>query len=211
MLEDADIPTFRGPLVLDGRYVHLEPPSLDMAEELAREAADPEIWRYRPPGYCGTPETMRADLVRVIGENAAGTRQASVIRLKATGALVGVTGFMDIRRKDKGVEIGGTWLGRRRWRTPLNTECKYLLLQRAFEVEKVNRVQIKTDTRNVRSATAIARLGAVREGVLRAQMILPDGYVRDTVMFSIIAPEWPEVKRRLEGFLERPWTPPKET
>jgi RimJ/RimL family protein N-acetyltransferase len=99
------------------------------------------------------------------------------------------------------VEIGSTWHGRAFWRTAINTECKFLLLRHAFETLGCNRVQLKTDARNARSQAAIARLGAVREGVLRSQMVMPDGWVRDTVMFSIIAAEWAGVKARLEARL----------
>lgn len=99
------------------------------------------------------------------------------------------------------VEIGWTWLARACWRTPLNTECKYLLLKHAFEDWQCIRVQLKTDLRNERSQRAIERLGAVREGVLRKAVIVKDGYQRTSVYYSILDDEWAEVKARLEGFL----------
>ena len=114
---------------------------------------------------------------------------------------VGMTRFLQIDRENRSVEVGGTWLGRDYWRTPLNTESKLLMLRYAFEVEKVNRVQLQTDLRNVRSQTAIERIGAVREGVLRDHAILWNGYVRSSVVYSILANEWPAVKHRLEEYL----------
>jgi RimJ/RimL family protein N-acetyltransferase len=114
----------------------------------------------------------------------------------------GGTTLFDDHEAHKRVEIGYTWLSKFAWRTPINTECKYLLLRHAFEVLGLNRVQLKTDARNLRSQTAIARLGALREGVWRTHTVMPDGWVRDSVMFSIVAPEWPGVKARLEGLLE---------
>ncbi len=108
---------------------------------------------------------------------------------------------MDVRAAHQGVEIGGTWYGAEFRRTAVNTECKYLLLRHAFEAMDCIRVQFKTDLRNERSQRAIERLGAVREGVLRNHMILPDGTIRDSVYYSILAHEWPYVRKRLEAIL----------
>jgi RimJ/RimL family protein N-acetyltransferase len=105
--------------------------------------------------------------------------------------------------KDRGLEIGGTWYGTEFQRTAVNTECKYLLLRHAFETLGCIRVQLKTDRRNERSQKAIERIGAVKEGVLRNHMILPNGSYRDSVFYSVIEPEWPTVKKRLEEMLER--------
>ena len=110
---------------------------------------------------------------------------------------------MNIEPSNRSVEIGGTWYGLAYQRTGINTECKYLLLRHAFEVWGCLRVQLKTDLLNLRSQAAIERIGAVKEGVLRNHMVLPDGRIRDTVMYSIIKAEWPAVKARLEGLMER--------
>ncbi|MCW3060214.1 MAG: family N-acetyltransferase [Capsulimonas sp.] len=115
--------------------------------------------------------------------------------------IVGSTRYMDISLPHKSLEIGWTWLSPEVHRTAVNTECKYLLLQHAFEALGMNRVQLKTDSRNERSQRAIERIGGVREGVLRRHRVLPDGYVRDSVYFSVIAEEWPAVKARLEGMM----------
>lgn len=121
----------------------------------------------------------------------------------ARDEAVGGTTLFDYSEAHRRVEIGYTWLAKSAWRTPVNTECKFLLLRHAFETLGCNRVQLKTDSRNERSQAAIARLGAVREGVLRAHMVMPDGWLRDSVMFSITAPEWPAVKTRLEQLMKR--------
>jgi RimJ/RimL family protein N-acetyltransferase len=121
----------------------------------------------------------------------------------AAGSAVGSTSLYDVSTRHRHLEIGRTWLGRPAWRTAVNTECKLLLLEHCFERLDALRVQLKTDARNLRSQAAIERLGAVREGVLRHHMVMPDGYVRDTVMYSVIAPEWPAVRARLEGLMAR--------
>jgi len=115
--------------------------------------------------------------------------------------IVGSTRLADISFPNRGVEIGWTWLDPSVWRTPINTECKYLLLKHCFETLDMIRVCLKTDSRNVRSQRAIERLGARREGILRSHRILPDGYARDSVYYSILASEWPDVRQTLEHSL----------
>ena len=114
-----------------------------------------------------------------------------------TSQAIGMTRFMDIRPQDRALEIGGTWYAPSYQRTAVNTESKLLLLTHAFEVVGCIRVQFKTDSRNVQSQQALERIGAVREGVLRSHMVLSDGYIRDSVYYSIIASEWPQVKANL--------------
>jgi RimJ/RimL family protein N-acetyltransferase len=126
----------------------------------------------------------------------------AVVHLES-GRIAGATRYMEIRPADRGLEIGGTWYGIEFQRTAVNTECKYLLLQHAFEELKCIRVQFKTDSRNVRSQRAIERIGAVREGMLRNHMILPDGTFRHSVYYSILDSEWPAVKALLQGKLDR--------
>jgi RimJ/RimL family protein N-acetyltransferase len=120
---------------------------------------------------------------------------------RAPGRAIGSTRYLDIRREHRGLEIGWTWLGRAWQRTAANTECKLLLLEHAFEALGALRVQLKTDARNLASQRAIERIGAVREGVLRAHMVVREGFVRDSVMYAVTAGEWPEVKGKLEGLL----------
>jgi RimJ/RimL family protein N-acetyltransferase len=121
----------------------------------------------------------------------------------ASGRVAGATRYLNIMPKDRGLEIGGTWYGLEFQRTVVNTECKYLLLRHAFETLGAIRVQLKTDSRNLRSQKAIERLGAVKEGVLRNHMVLPDGTIRHSVFYSILDLEWSEIKKRLENFLAR--------
>jgi len=148
------------------------------------------------------PGRLRAWMEQVIaGEMARGEAVAFAIRELTGGRIAGCTSYMDIHPKDRGVEIGRTWVGTAYQRTAVNTTAKYLLLRHAFETLGANRVQIKTDERNLQSQAAIARLGAQREGILRAHKVLPDGYLRNTVMYSVTAAEWPAVKSRLESFL----------
>jgi RimJ/RimL family protein N-acetyltransferase len=190
------------PVTLCGRLVRLEPLSLGHAPSLFQALAiDPTIWRWwreiPPTEVAG----MEAFLQGLLNEQAAGRVIAFAQVEAATGRPVGSTTYMNISRRDRGLEIGNTWLGKPWQRTGMNTEAKYLLLRHAFEDLGAVRVQLKTDSRNVQSQTAIARLGAVREGVLRKHMLVRDGYFRDTVMFSITDTEWPGVKTRLEQFL----------
>jgi RimJ/RimL family protein N-acetyltransferase len=121
--------------------------------------------------------------------------------LLQSGQAIGCTRYMTIEHQNHNLEIGGTWYGKPYQGSGVNTECKYLLLQYAFENLDCLRVHFKTDLRNLRSQHAIERLGAVREGVVRNHIILPDGYVRSSVIYSILAQEWPQVKKNLESRL----------
>lgn len=192
------------PVTLTGRFVRLEPLSERHTLDLARAGADESIWRYMPYGPVTTEARMRAWIQDLLErQQRGGDLPFAVIHLES-GRAVGATRYMDIRPEHRGLEIGGTWYGLAYQRTSVNTESKYLLFTYAFETLGCIRVQLKTDLRNERSQRAIERLGAVREGVLRNHMILPDGYLRSSVMYSVIAEEWPGVKRRLEAKLARP-------
>jgi RimJ/RimL family protein N-acetyltransferase len=189
------------PVVLEGEAVRLEPLELRHAVDLAVAGAEPEIWAYLPCGPVLGVEAMQHWIAERLAQDATGGSLGFAIVARTTGRAVGSTSYLDIARGDRRLEIGATWLGREVRRTRVNTECKRLLLGHAFEQLGVGRVQLKTDARNLRSQLAIERLGAQREGVLRAHMVLWDGFVRDTVMYSIIAAEWPAVKARLEAML----------
>jgi len=128
---------------------------------------------------------------------------AYAMQLNTTGELVGVSTYMDIRAEHKGLEIGSTWISKPYRGTVINPESKLLMLANAFENFGAHRVQLKCDGRNIQSQAAIAKLGAQREGVLRKHMVALDGFVRDTVMFSIIQAEWPEVRAGLEARIAR--------
>jgi RimJ/RimL family protein N-acetyltransferase len=186
------------PTTLAGHRVRLEPLTHAHAPDLQAVTGDPELWRYMSFGSLADPGNLRTWIDAMIAERQRGDGHAFAIVDLASGRAIGSSSYFDFTDKDRWVEIGRTWLGRPYWRTAINTECKYLLLRNGFEELKLNRVQLKTDARNLRSQAAISRLGAVREGVLRAHMVMSDGYLRDTVMYSITASEWPAVKAGLE-------------
>lgn len=186
------------PITLTGRVVQLEPLTEAHAPALMRAGQDPNIWRYMPYGLPRTEADFLALVHDLLARQARGTDLVFAVRHLATDKIVGSTRYLDIQPRHRSVEIGGTWYDPAFQRTAVNTECKYLLLTHAFETLDCIRVQIKTDLRNERSQRAIERLGAVREGVLRHSMIMPDGHHRDSVYYSILAAEWPAVKARLE-------------
>ena len=200
---------FRPPVVLDGRYVRLVPLARDLAEELARAGTEPEIWRYMTVGPRSSLDAMRELIELLLQRQADGLDLPFAVLERAGPRAIGMTRFLDIDRSHRRVEIGGTWYSPEYQRTPVNTECKRLLLGYAFEVEGVQRVQLKTDLRNLRSQRAIERIGATREGVLRDHMLLPDGYVRSSVVYSVVRSEWPSVREHLDALLARPWDDPR--
>lgn len=189
------------PVTLSGRFVRLEPLAETHVPDLARVAGDESIWRYMLYGTIQSEDQMLAWVRDLLERQARGTDLPFAVIHTGSGKAIGATRYLDIRPADRGIEIGGTWYGADYQRTAVNTECKYLLLTHAFEQLGCLRVQFKTDLRNVRSQQAIERIGATREGVLRAHMVTPEGHIRDSVYFSIIAPEWPQVKALLEGKL----------
>lgn len=189
------------PVVLTGRHVRLEPLTPAHAESLWPHADEPAIWLYMPYGKVNTVDRLRDVINDLLRRQAAGTDLCFAVVDLATGAPIGMTRYMTIERGNHGLEIGGTWYGKDFRRTAVNTECKYLLMRHAFESLGCIRVQLKTDLRNERSQRAIERLGATREGVLRKNIIMPDGYQRSSVIYSVIDDEWPSVKKRLEQFL----------
>ncbi len=191
------------PVTLTGRYVRLEPLSEAHVRGLAAIGAEQSIWQYMPYGFVQTEDDMRGWVRDLLAHAAEGTDLPFAAIDLASGCVAGATRYMEIRPAHYGLEIGGTWYGAQYRRTPVNTECKYLLLEHAFERLQCIRVQLKTDSRNERSQRAIERLGAVREGVLRKHLILPDGHVRDSIYYSILDTEWPGVKVRLQEMLAR--------
>jgi RimJ/RimL family protein N-acetyltransferase len=185
-------------LTLEGRVVRLEPLEERHRDDLLEAAADPSIFQFMSTDL-SVPEAWAAYLEDALRPEF--VAWATVDR--ASGKAIGSTRFGDIDPNSDRVEIGWTWVTPAFQRTAVNTEAKLLQLTYAFETLGAGRVALKTDGRNERSQAAIARLGAVREGTLRRHMRLPNGYVRDTVYFSILADEWPAVKARLEERLAR--------
>ena len=189
------------PVVLTGQFVRLEPLTEDHTASLAAVGMDESIWEYMPYGAMNNEDDIRRWVRTILDRRAEGTDLPFVVMHKASGRVAGTTRYMEIRPEHNGLEIGGTWYGAEFRRTQVNTECKYLLLRQAFEELGCIRVQLKTDSRNERSQRAIERLGAVKEGMHRNHMILPDGYIRHSIYYSIINSEWPQVKSRLEQML----------
>ncbi len=191
----ADI--WKTPIILVGTAVRLEPLTMAHVPELAAVGCDDRIWHLMRYGLIRTEEDMRAWVEKRLEEQAAGTDLPFTVIHLASGRVAGATRYMEIHPEHRKLEIGGTWYGLEFQRTAVNTECKYLLLEYAFEVLRAIRVQFKADLRNERSWRAIERIGAKREGILRNHMILPDGSIRDSIYYSIIDSEWPDVKERL--------------
>jgi len=190
---------------LRGKAVRLEPLQEAHIDALCGIGFDPEVTRFMA-------ETMRTrrDMARYVG-NALAAREAGkaipfVTILQSPGAadrIVGTTRFLEIDCNNRRMEIGATWLGKQWQRSRVNTEAKYLMLRHAFEELKSIRIELKTDSLNVRSRAAILRIGAVQEGVFRNHVITEQGRIRHSVYFSIVAEDWPAVKTRLEAMLER--------
>ena len=199
--------SFRTPLTLSGQWVRLVPLERGHAPALSAAARDPEIGRLMLEGPGTTLREMETFIGLVLERQEAGTDLGFTTLLRSEDRPVGMTRYLNIDRANQSVEIGGTWLDSALWRSPLNTESKYLLLRHAFEEEGVHRVSLQTDLRNERSQKAIARLGAVREAVFRDDKLLRDGSFRTSVVYGILVSEWPRVKRSLEAMLEREWTP----
>jgi RimJ/RimL family protein N-acetyltransferase len=193
---------FVQPVTLTGRHATLEPLSPDHAAGLREAAADGELhqlWYTSVP----TPEGMEAEIRRRLDLQARDLMQPFAVR-DAAGRLAGMTTYMNVDGANRRVEIGSTWYARRVQRTGLNTECKLMLLRHAFETLDCIAVEFRTHWMNHQSRAAIARLGAKQDGGLRSHSRMPDGSLRDTVVFSIIASEWPTVRAHLQFQLERP-------
>lgn len=187
--------------------MRLDPLRADHADALVAAAADGELWNS-PVTVVPSRDTVNEYLHAALEPQSLGSELAFVIVQKkpANGAsdrIVGTTRFYEIRPLDRGVAIGYTWLSVSVQRTPINTETKLLLLTHAFEHWKCIRVELITDLLNRQSRAAILRLGAKEEGILRNHLIMPNGRIRDSVCFSIIDAEWPEVKAGLMQKLAR--------
>jgi RimJ/RimL family protein N-acetyltransferase len=186
---------------LVGEHVRLEPLARAHADGLRAAAADGELWKL---WYTSVPAPAAAEayIDTALAAHAEGKALPFVVK-DAAGTVVGSTRFGNVEAAHRRLEIGWTWYAKRVQRTALNTEAKRLLLTHAFEMLGANVVQLCTHWFNQRSREAIARLGAKQDGVLRSHMLMPDGGVRDTVVFSIIACEWPAVRQNLDARLGR--------
>ena len=192
------------PVTLQGGSVRLEPIRREHCQPLwesAKNSAD-EIFRWIPYPMRSLAE-FETWTEKAFAEQDRGESLVFTTIDQASGSPAGSTRFMNIDRSNRRVEIGSTWLAPRFQRTAVNTEAKYLMLRYAFETWNCLRVELKTDALNQKSRNAIARIGAKEEGTLRQHLITWTGRVRDTVYFSILEAEWPQVKRMLEEKLKR--------
>lgn len=191
------------PVTLQGQLVRLEPLRLEHAAALFEASRDPGLWTYKPVSQPRSLIEMEQLIASVLhNQQAGGCLPFAIVSLERERA-VGETRYHSFMLQDYGLEIGWTWLTPSVQRTGVNTECKYLLLRHAFEVWNTIRVQFRTHHLNTNSQRALERLGAVKEGMLRNQLILPDGSYRHTVYYSIIQSEWPSVKARIEKMMHR--------
>jgi N-acetyltransferase len=190
------------PVTLRGAHAVLEPLSHEHHDGLCQATADgqlSQLWYTLVP----SPETMRAEIDRRLSLWEKGTMLPFTVRHLPSGGIVGMTTYMNVDSANRHVEIGSTWYARSAQRTALNTACKYLLLRHAFETLDVIAVEFRTHFFNHQSRRAIERLGAKQDGILRNHMRMPNGTLRDTVVYSILPPEWPAVKAHLEAQLAR--------
>jgi N-acetyltransferase len=184
------------PVTLRGEHARLEPLSHDHLAGLVEAVKDGELFRL---WYTAVPkpEDMTKEIDRRLGLQKAGAMLPFTV-FDAAGRIAGMSTYMNVDAANRRVEIGSTWYARRAQRTPLNTQCKLLLLAHAFEAIDCIAVEFRTHFFNHQSRRAIERLGAKQDGILRNHQIAPNGTLRDTVVFSIIASEWPTVKAHLE-------------
>jgi RimJ/RimL family protein N-acetyltransferase len=196
---------FLQPIVLEGRHVQLEPLTQAHGPALVAAASDGELWRL---WYTGVPEAagIGAYIEQALAGMTDGTVLAFAVRDRASGTLLGSTRYCHAEAAQRRLEIGYTWYGASVQRSAVNTECKYLLLRHAFEALDCIAVELRTHWMNQRSRAAIERLGAKQDGVLRNHRIMPDGSLRDTVVYSIIASEWPAVRQHLTFKLQQDYS-----
>ncbi|MEB0043266.1 MULTISPECIES: GNAT family protein [unclassified Pseudomonas] len=187
---------------LTGLTVELQPLQLRHTPQLLDAAADGQLWSMTLTVVPG-PDTVEQYVSTALEGRQAGTVMPFAIIQRETGKLVGSTRFWKIDRKNRKLEIGHTWLSESVQRSGINTEVKHLLLMYAFEVMHCVRVQFTTDELNEKSRAAILRIGATQEGIVRHERIMPDGRKRNSVRFSIIDSEWPNVKASLEAKMRR--------
>lgn len=199
----AAAPAFVQPVILRDRGVRLEPLSPDHEAGLKAAAADGELWRLRVTSV-PEPENTLAYIATALKMREQGHRFAFAVIDEASGTVLGSTSFHDIIPEVKRVEIGYTWYAKRVQRSHVNTTCKLLMMGHAFDTLGCHVVGWRTDNFNFASQAAIERLGAKKDGVIRGHALRRDGTIRDTVMYSLRAGEWPEVRAQLLYLRDRP-------
>ena len=190
------------PSTLTGGTIELQPLRAEHAPAILSAAADGKLWELKVT-VIPSPDSIDAYIVKALAGQADGSMMPFVIVRRDTGEIVGSTRFWKVDRVNRKLEIGHTFISQSVQKSGVNTEAKLLLLTHAFEVMDCVRVQFTTDELNEKSRAAILRLGAVQEGIVRHERIMPDGRKRNSVRFSIIDPEWPQVKAGLLARLVR--------
>ena len=190
------------PVELRGSHAVLRPLAIEHETGLCEAARDGELWRLWYTSV-PSPEGMAAEIRRRLALQAVGSMLPFTV-FDATGRIAGMTTYMHIDAANRRLEIGSTWTRASAQRTPLNTQCKRLLLGHAFEALDCIAVEFRTHRLNTHSRRAIERLGAQLDGVLRAHLRTADGSLRDTAVYSITAAEWPAVRSHLDWQLARP-------
>jgi RimJ/RimL family protein N-acetyltransferase len=186
------------PITLTGTRVQLQPLSESHLDPLSEVGLDPDLWKWIPIQVIDRDQMLRY-IQSALAEQQKGVSIPFATIDRASNKVVGSTRFMSIDVPNKRLEIGATWIAKPWQRTSINTEAKYLMMRHAFETLGCNRVEWKTDALNTQSRNAILRLGAKQEGIFRHHVVTWTGRLRDSVYFSVIAPEWPEVKKGLEA------------
>ena len=189
------------PVVLTGPHLVLEPLARSHVPDLLEAAADPRVWRW----LSVPPPRSEADVAAMVDQARADAARLA-FAVVVDGRAVGSTSYLDVDVALGGLEVGWTWYRPEVWASAVNPACKLLLLTHAFDVLEVERVLLKTDALNTRSRAAITRLGAQYDGTLRHHRRRPDGSVRDSALFSVLAAEWPDVRRGLAERLAAPAT-----
>tara|TARA_Y100000815_G_C13265645_1_gene471000 strand:+ start:335 stop:934 length:600 start_codon:yes stop_codon:yes gene_type:complete len=190
------------PMMLQGNLVRLEPLTLDHAPGLLNIAQDESIWQFFAMDAPRVLDEAEQWIKGRLSDQEAGQRLPFAVISLADGEFAGSTGYSEINKTNRTIAIA-SWYGVKYQRTGVNTECKYMLLKYAFEEFGAFRVSLNVDVKNMRSRRAVERIGGVQEGLLRKQRIRKDGTHRDTVIYGFTDDDWPRVKERLEGFMER--------
>lgn len=189
-------------LIIEGNTITLVPLEMKYKEQLYEAINNPDVWKYTWREV-KTFDDIEQMLLIAVQNKDDGKQLPFIVKDKLSGEVIGTTRIGDIDIANRNVEIGWTWLSPSVWRTKVNTECKFLLLQYCFEELKVLRVQFSISGQNIRSQKAVERIGAVKEGTFRKHRVKADGTIHDNIFYSIVDTEWIDVKKKLINLLEK--------
>ncbi|MER2172203.1 MAG: GNAT family protein [Psychrobacillus psychrodurans] len=189
-------------IILEGTTITLVPLEMKYKEQVYEALKNPDVWKYTWREV-KTFDDIEQILLIAVQNKDDGKQLPFMVKDKLSGEIIGTTRIGDIDTANRNVEIGWTWLTPSAWRTKVNTECKFLMLQYCFEELKVLRVQFSISGQNIRSQKAVERIGAVKEGIFRKHRIKADGTIHDNIFYSIVDTEWIDVKRKLINLLEK--------